>query len=352
MSASISNFSEGMRVLVISACPADLHLCLGVIKKQPPNTGVLMLLTWANGVVQESLNNLFQQDERLAVKVYFRSGLETYSISQEKRWTSIYLFTMGADWLGRILVERKDVLRYRDCYLDYEQLEVRDISWNHLAIIKFHGLKYWLKTQVSRVLTFIRYHRYELEYRPDMHVWPQTNDIKGVWEYETLPDVTFNTPELPSNAVIFCFSSTDNGWSPNWSILRELSDNFFYKVHPRTGCVDYLEYPDWIKPLEGYNLPMELYDCPSSSLLIGTTSTALGSCQNSMSLWFIKLLDWQKNDIELSIGACLIKKSSMNHLNCRKDLYYLYNAYAQRALYMPHDNQELIRNIMSIKSSL
>ncbi|MFT5452217.1 MAG: hypothetical protein ACI9N9_001706 [Enterobacterales bacterium] len=338
----IENPQEG-DVLVISACPADVQLCLGVIKEASENVRLLIVVTWANSEMQESLRCVFQQNENLSVTVSFRSGIDAYGVAQEKRWASIYLFTMGAEWLGKILYERKDVLRYRDCYMDYDQLAVRDIDWHHSKIIKFHGLKYWLKLQVSRALTFIRCHRYKLEFRPDMHVWPQTEDIKSVWK-DVVPDRSFKLSSLPRDAVIFCFSSTDNGWAPDWTVLRAISDNFFYKLHPRTGRVDYLGYPDWVKPLTGYDLPMELYDCPDSSLLVGTTSTALGSSINSISLWQIKLSDWKETIKKYGIASVLFKASSMNNLNCRDDLYYYYNAYSIRATYVPKNNRELLNS--------
>ena len=309
-------------MLVISACPADVHLCLGVIRRDSPSFKIVVLITWASIEVQTQVINCLLENGEIE-NVLFISDVEAYEIAQDRKWAAIYLFTMGAAWLGRILFERKDVLRYRDCYLDYEQLSIRDIDWNHLAIIKFHGLKYWLKTQVLRATLFVKYSSSNLGFRPDMHVWPRTDSIKEVWDHEKIPDVDLDLTELPNNAIIFCFSSIDNGWAPDWSIFKKTADKFFCKIHPRTGRVDYLGYPDWVVPLDGYDLPMELYQCPDNSLIVGTTSTALGGTQNSISLWNIKLLDWKKNHSAFEDSEKLFTKSPVDNLNCRSDLYHL-----------------------------
>ena len=203
-------------------------------------------------------------------------------------------------------------------------------------------MKYWLKTQALRILTSFKYRSYRLDFRPDMHIWPQTDEIRNVWEHKPIPKANINRVKLPSNSVIFCFSSIDNGWSPDWSVFKGSADEFYCKLHPRTGSVDYLGYPDWVKPLKGYDLPMELYDCPTSSVVVGTTSTSLGASRNSISLWSMKLSDWKMNPKKLNFRQLLSGRTSIDNLNCRDDLYFLYEAYAQRARHVPINSQELI----------
>lgn len=335
-------------MLIISACPADLHLCLSVIKRESDNYRILLLVTWANSQMQSLIDEIFEKNT-LNVNVQYQSGTEAYEIAKEE-WKSIHLFSMGAPWLGLILFERTDIVRYIDCYFNYEQLELRDINWKHLEIIKFHGIKYWLKTQILRTLTRIKYGACKLELRPDSHTWPPTELMRQVWDHDEIPDAGINMAKLPDNAVIFCFSSIDNGWTPDWAIFENVSDNFFCKLHPRTGSVDYLSYPDWVKPLRGYDLPMELYECPDNSLVVGTTSTALGLIKNSISLWNIKVSS--QADIKgLDFRRMFFNSGSMSNLNCRNDLYELYRAYAQRASYAPLDYQTLVNNIHAIQNT-
>jgi hypothetical protein len=332
--------------LVISACPADLKFCLSAIKENSHDSDLLLLVTWANKTIQEAIKLLLKKNK--AIQLKFLSGLEAYYLAKDKTWISIYIFTMGADWLGRILLERQDILQYTDCYFEYDQLKLREINWNHFKIIGFHGFKYWLTMQLTRAWVFIKYRRYKLSLQPDMHIWPKLNDIKAVWKDFT-PSSNFEYTELPKDSVIFCLSSIDNGWSPDWNALKKLSKNFYYKEHPRTGSADYLEYPDWISPLTGYDLPMEMYLCPDSTVLIGTTSTALGASSKSISLWKIKVLDWEKKIILKPKYDFFFKKASIQYLNCREDLQHLYDAYASRAGYVPNNNQELMTTIYSVR---
>ena len=284
--------------VIISSCSADIDFAISLFKHF---YGFSTLYSTDKRLIPLLKQKIDSCHPEITTPILYLSPWNLASLIIHAK--NIYLFSFGT-FLNCLIAKASISIGkpffYYDCYFGGVKKYENNLTpaWHNLgSVAKSRGLSnlHWMKQTLLQFL--IDPLRRIYYFTSCNHTFLTDRFLTRVRDMTSLVDELMHKYprpscfKLPEKSLVFCFSSIDNNWSPDWDLFFNSGYNLYFKPHPFTNS-DYSNYPPSLLPIaEGFRV--EDLEIPDNTFIISVTSYALSCSSNSISLLHFRYKDHQ-----------------------------------------------------------